>query len=79
MNRSIILNTKKETLPTIKPGDYGFYWTLTGEVKITNRKGDVKVYSVHALKTLSNSRGMPLAVRNMAWAALEWIEDNPRS
>ena len=79
MNRSIQLDPKKETLPTIKPGDYGFYWTATGEVQITNRKGEVKVYSVDALSTLSRSRGMPLAIRNMAWAALEWMEDNPRS
>lgn len=79
MNTGIILGTTPETQPVIRAGDYEFNWTTLGLVAITNRSGETKHYSTDALSRINNSSGMPLAVRSMASAALEWVEQNPLS
>lgn len=77
MTTSILLDPKKETLPVIHAGDYGFRRLLDDDIVVTNRGGQERTYSVLALQQIGSSRGMPLAIRSMAWAALEWAEKNP--
>jgi len=68
------LDPKRDTLPDIHPGDYEFRQTVTGYIVITNRGGIERTYSIQALQHIGDSTGMPIAVRSMAWAALEWAE-----
>jgi hypothetical protein len=76
--KSILLDPKRETLPIIRMGDYGFEWD-GDDVKITNRKNESRTYSIDALNRISNSTGMPLAIRSMAWEALDWVRDHPKT
>lgn len=76
--KTVLLDPQRETLPIIRMGDYGFEWS-GGDVTITNRKNETRTYSIDALNRISNSTGMPLAIRCMAWEALDWVKENPQS
>lgn len=74
MSNSLLLDPRFETIPAISPGDYIFRRTWTGLIVIRNRDGQEKAYSVDALKQMGDDRNLPIAIRAMAWAALEWAE-----
>ena len=67
---------KRDTQPVIRLDGYEFGWTQHGLVAVTKQSG-TKTYSVDALERLATSRGMSESDREMASAALTWIQSNP--
>lgn len=74
MTTSLLLDTRFETIPAISPGDYSYRWTWSGLIVIRNRYGKEKPYTVSELKQMGDDRNLPIAIRAMAWDALEWAE-----
>ncbi len=66
---------QRDTQPVI--GSYEFSWTSHGNVQVTDRSGKRKTYSEEALTRLSNSQGIKQADRDMATAALQWMQEHP--
>lgn len=73
MNMPIQLDPNDETKPIIRDGDYEFQENTIGYVTITNKDNESKVYSFDALRKIAGSKGMPLAMREMAKAALKSV------